>query len=162
MEGLNIMEESPGLNQCLRIRRFRRDDLESVLIVERECFSESERFDQLTFTYYLRLDSIFLIAEWCDKSVVGYALGFFEDPMTVHLASIAVRPLFRRRGIGERLIEEFESIAREKGAKKIVLEVRVSNVVALNMYRKRGYRVVKRLPRYYGFEDGYYMVKDLF
>lgn len=82
--------------------------------------------------------------------------------MTVHLASIAVRPLFRRRGIGERLIEEFESIAREKGAKKIVLEVRVSNVVALNMYRKRGYRVVKRLPRYYGFEDGYYMVKDLF
>lgn len=76
MEGLNIMEESPGLNQCLRIRRFRRDDLESVLIVERECFSESERFDQLTFTYYLRLDSIFLIAEWCDKSVVGYALGF--------------------------------------------------------------------------------------
>lgn len=149
------------LDPCLKIRVFQPSDLDNVLAVEKECFSELEMYDESTFTYYLRMENIFLIAEWCGKTIAGYALGFFEDPVTAHLASIAVRPLYRGMGIGGRLIEEFESKAREKGAKKIVLEVSVSNVIALKMYQKRGFQIVRRLPRYYGSEDAYFMAKDL-
>jgi len=63
-------------------------------------------------------------------------------------------------GIGRWLLEEFEKKATALGAKRIVLEVSTSNTVALNMYVKKGYRIVRRIPKYYGDEDAYLMIKD--
>ena len=55
-----------------------------------------------------------------------------------------------------------EDKLRRLGAKRIYLEVAVNNTIALNMYRKIGYKPLHRLPGYYHGVDGLLMVKELY
>lgn len=145
--------------ECLAIRFFEINDLSQVLMVEKESFHPGQQYDESVFMRYLDMKHVFLVADLCGK-IIGYVLGFVEDSSIAHLASIAVSPSYRGLGIGRRLLEEFEKKATALGAKRIVLEVSKSNTVALNMYVKKGYRIVRRIPKYYGDEDAYLMIKD--
>lgn len=49
--------------------------------------------------------------------------------------------------MGERLLEELMNTASYVGMKSITLEVRVSNEVAQNLYRKKGFRSLKHAQR---------------
>jgi ribosomal-protein-alanine N-acetyltransferase len=75
---------------------------------------------------------------------------------------VGVAPEHRRRGIAKKLITELESLLRKKSASTIVLEVRVGNRAAQDLYTHAGYSIVKRMIRYYhNGEDGYLMMKSL-
>jgi len=66
-----------------------------------------------------------------------------------HIATIAVHPEFRRQGIGRALLTHALLAAAEQGARAAVLEVRASNLIAQEMYRKFGFLETARRPRYY-------------
>lgn len=68
-------------------------------------------------------------------SLVGYA-GTWLMLDEAHVTTIAVRPEFRGRGLGEMLIIGLIDKATEVGARWVTLEVRVSNTVAQSLYRK--------------------------
>ena len=49
----------------------------------------------------------------------------------------------------------------ERGVQTVRLEVRTSNAAAQNLYFELGYKIVRRMPRYYtSGDDGYLMVKN--
>ncbi len=56
---------------------------------------------------------------------------------------------WRGRGIGELMLLAMIERSIELGAHEVTLEVRVSNTVAQNLYRKYGFEVVGRRPGYY-------------
>lgn len=66
-----------------------------------------------------------------------------------HIATLAVHPEFRRRGIAKRLLVRALRSTIHEGAKQAMLEVRASNHIAQNLYRQFGFVVVGRRPRYY-------------
>jgi [ribosomal protein S18]-alanine N-acetyltransferase len=66
-----------------------------------------------------------------------------------HIATIATHPDFRRQGIGEHLLIAALRSAREEGARRAFLEVRLGNTVAQAMYKKYGFIVAGIRPRYY-------------
>jgi len=66
-----------------------------------------------------------------------------------HIATIAVHPDFRRRGIGKALLRASMDAAYAEGARIYHLEVRAGNLAAQKMYIDFGYEVVGRRPRYY-------------
>lgn len=70
----------------------------------------------------------------------------FEE---AHITNVAVDPADRRQGYGRVLMEALISRAREKHAERIYLEVRPSNLAAINLYRTFGF-----LPG--GVRRGYY------
>ncbi len=79
-----------------------------------------------------------------------------------HLDLLAVRPRFRRAGLGRRLVEWLEKSAVVAGISVIYLEVRENNKEAQAFYRKLGYRRVTRLSGYYrGRESAICMGRDL-
>jgi len=80
--------------------------------------------------------------------VVGFA-GFWIMADEAHIISIAVRETFRCQGIGELLLISVIDLATELNACIITLEVRVSNTVALSLYRKYDFTQV-------GVRRGYY------
>ncbi|MCX7597635.1 MAG: GNAT family N-acetyltransferase [Armatimonadetes bacterium] len=91
---------------------------------------------------------VVLVAE-ADGKVVGavqLAIDSFV-PGAGMVRSLAVRPSHRRQGIGSRLMDAVEDLARQRGLKALVLLVRPDNEAALAMYRKRGYTVVSREER---------------
>lgn len=76
-----------------------------------------------------------------------------------HVTSIAVRERYQGRGLGELLLIGIIDLAMRLKARMVTLEVRVSNVVAQNLYRKYGFSKVGVRKAYYtdNFEDGLLM-----
>ena len=82
------------------------------------------------------------------ETVTGYVgsqtvLGWTD------MMNVAVHPDYRRRGIGEALVEELIVRLKAMGNECLTLEVRASNEPAKQLYDKLGFREVGRRPNYY-------------
>jgi ribosomal-protein-alanine N-acetyltransferase len=80
--------------------------------------------------------------------VIGYG-GFWVLGEEAHISTIAVHPNWRGHGIGELLLVAMLDLAVTLDAQVVTLEVRVSNVVAQNLYRKYQFEAAGRRRRYY-------------
>ncbi|HCC79356.1 MAG: ribosomal-protein-alanine N-acetyltransferase [Chloroflexi bacterium GWB2_49_20] len=74
-------------------------------------------------------------------------LWFFLDE--AHIATLAIHPEFRRRGIARRILQIALNAAYREGARRAFLEVRAGNQAAILMYQELGFEEVGRRPRYY-------------
>lgn len=67
----------------------------------------------------------------------------------LHILKVATHPRYQGRGLATALLQAArEETERRRGA-GLILEVRVSNRRAIELYRHLGYQVVGRRPRYY-------------
>jgi ribosomal-protein-alanine N-acetyltransferase len=108
-----------------------------------------------------RAPELFLVAV-SDGEVVGYAVGEVEvrrGSVAGHVMNLAVEGSWRRKGLGQVLLEELEARLSGRGVVLFFLEVRELNLPAQSLYLKNGYIIIDRLPRYYRDEDGLVMEK---
>ena len=95
------------------------------------------------------------------KDVAGFGIMRSRDD-DAHLLLFAVRPPYRRKGVGTALLGWLEAAAATAGVELIWLEARAANSEALAFYRARGYRLLDTMRRYYsGVEDAVRIGKDL-
>ena len=87
-------------------------------------------------------------ADTRSSAVVGYG-GLWLMVDEAHVTSVAIRPEFRGRGLGELLMLIMVDVAIRLGARWLTLEVRVSNRAARKLYEKLGFREAGLRPRYY-------------
>jgi len=80
--------------------------------------------------------------------IVAYG-GFWDIVGEAHISTIAVHPAWRGRGLGEMMLCALIDAAFLRHARELTLEVRVSNHVAQNLYKKYGFCQV-------GIRKGYY------
>ena len=120
-----------------------------IVAIERSSFQNPYSSD------YLRLlttwhPELFLVAVF-DELVLGYVVASAKGKQG-RIISLAVRPEYRKRGIGtdllRRLLERLQSI----GVVEVSLEVREDNLAAITVYDKLGFKLTGRIDRYY--EDG--------
>ncbi len=90
--------------------------------------------------------------------IIGFA-GMWNLYDEAHITTIGVRPEFRGRGLGELLFIAMVDEAIRRHVNWVTLEVRVSNISAQALYRKYGFTVQGRRPRYYSDnnEDAFIM-----
>jgi [ribosomal protein S18]-alanine N-acetyltransferase len=81
-------------------------------------------------------------------TLVGYA-ALLAVGFTADVQRVAVRPDWRRQGIGADLLAELLREARERGCVEALLEVREDNPAALAMYEAAGFGVLARRQGYY-------------
>jgi [ribosomal protein S18]-alanine N-acetyltransferase len=95
------------------------------------------------------------------QTLAGYA-GLWLMIDEAHVTTIAVRPQFRGRGLGELMLVALTEIAIDINARWLTLEVRVSNEVAQALYRKYGFKPAGVRQRYYSdnHEDALIMWTD--
>jgi len=91
--------------------------------------------------------SLWLVALEGEK-VVGY-VGSQSVLGWTDMMNVAVDPDYRRQGIGERLIAELIARLKAMGNECLTLEVRESNLGAIALYDKLGFREVGRRKNYY-------------
>lgn len=132
-----------------RIEEMRLEDLEEVLRIEAASFSQP--WTREMFQRELRPGiSLALVArsEGEGGKLMGYLCGWVvRDEFQIN--NVAVDLEYRGRGIGKRLLLEALTRAVRRGARTALLEVRVSNLVARELYRRLGFTVVGRRRRYY-------------
>ncbi len=140
-------------------RSWKFEDILKISELEKECFS-----DLWTYRMFVEGFSSKLFYGVCaveDGEIVGYACEtvLFEN---AEVDNIAVAESCRRRGGGKKLLKKLETEAKERGARVILLEVRVSNAPAMTMYLKEGFKGIYVRPRYYpDGEDAVVMQKEL-
>ncbi|MHB8619151.1 MAG: ribosomal protein S18-alanine N-acetyltransferase [Chloroflexota bacterium] len=81
-------------------------------------------------------------------TIFAYA-GLWLMVDEAHITTIAVRPEYRGRGLGELVLCGLVDIGLEIGARMMTLEVRITNSVAQNLYLKYGFKQSGLRRRYY-------------
>ncbi len=76
------------------------------------------------------------------------SLGVVGDEAEIR--NLGVLTHARGRGVGSGLVRHVQSRARALGAKRVVLEVRAGNHVALSLYQRCGFTEIARRRDYYG------------
>jgi ribosomal protein S18 acetylase RimI-like enzyme len=69
-----------------------------------------------------------------------YAYSTFLAKPLLNIHDIYVSEPYRSNGIGRKMIEAIEAIARQKGCGKITLEVRKDNLDARDLYKRQGFK----------------------
>jgi ribosomal-protein-alanine N-acetyltransferase len=94
--------------------------------------------------------------------VVGLLMGTMQGKEEARVLLLAVEKPHRKKGIGTELMKRFISISKERGAKRVSLEVRVSNREAIQFYEHLGFTKNGVLLMYYSdMEDGIKMVRPI-
>jgi ribosomal-protein-alanine N-acetyltransferase len=138
-------------------------NLDELLRLNIRCFRNGENYNKHTFRYLLtQPHALGYMATTPAGDMVGFVLVMKNDDGTAHITTVGVAPEHRRRGIAERLIEHVDAALKQRGLSTVVLEVRVSNFAAQNLYKRAGFSTVQRMQRYYhNGEDGFLMMKSL-
>lgn len=133
----------------MKIRRFRAEDIDTILDIEKEAFPKTP-YPKETFLHYAtELPDSFVVIER-GEDIGGYLL--FD--MAGHILSMAVRAALRRKGLGKQLFIHALGCVK----KRLWLEVRSKNSGAIAFYQKMGMRLVGRNPGYYEDDDAVIML----
>ena len=96
--------------------------------------------------------------------VIGFAILSVSTEES-HLLNIGLTAAKRGQGLGKELLEKIIMAAEVMGSKKIFLEVRISNVIAIDLYKTSGFKEIGLRKNYYrtkeGREDAILMSKSL-
>lgn len=166
------------------LREMRVADLDQVLAIERLSFvtpwSPNAFLTELTENAYA--DYIVAVVAWpgvgravgqgalgtqalgpqaAGEQVVGYG-GMWIVLDESHVTNVAVHPDFRGKKVGELILKGLMARSVWRGAKRMTLEVRKSNLVAQNLYVKCGFEPRGIRKNYYTDtkEDAIIMWKD--
>jgi ribosomal protein S18 acetylase RimI-like enzyme len=140
-------------------RKAHSGDVEAIERIEHRSFGEAERFHRRQIAALAANPrAIVLIAQ----DDAGKHLGWGAALVRRHRAasgkpavcsgriySVAVDPDGRGMGVGQKLMTEMLDWLRDRGAKRVYLEVRTDNVAAIALYRKLGFVEVGRIDHYY-------------
>jgi len=138
------------------------DDLDALVTLEKRGFP-ADAFNRKQLRYLLgRAHGVFFVIEE-DQQVRGSAVVLWRHGRAVaRLYSLVVDPAFQSRGLGDRLLTACEQAARNRGYRRLSLEVRGRNAKARRFYQQRGYQIVEELAGYYGDGgNGVRLVKGL-
>lgn len=144
----------------MKLRAWKYEDILRISEMEQECFPlEPWNFKMLASSF--DTENFYGVLAEDNGEIVGYG-GITVAADSADIDNVAVAEAFRNSGIGSKLISELLRIAKSKGVKKVFLEVRVSNSVAMSLYLKNGFKGTYARTRYYSDgEDCLVMVKEL-
>jgi len=131
----------------IRVRIAKSSDLDDIYELDMQTFAMPWSKEALSYDI-LENDNAFVIVAEYEGEFAGYA-----DIWTVldeaDLNSIAVRVDFRRKGIGDAIMIAMTEMLSASGVATINLEVRVSNMPAIKLYKKYGFNECGVRPGYY-------------
>lgn len=125
------------MEKTISFRAMTIEDIEAVMQIEKATFptpwSRSAFYNEVVVNQF----ATYLLLE-VGEEIAGYC-GVWVIIDEAHITNIALHPNFRGMKLGEALMNRAIDFAESRGAKSMTLEVRVSNEVAQNLYKKLGF-----------------------
>jgi len=142
----------------IKIRKFELSDLPAVMEIEKISFPKTQAYPRSYFQkYYQKYPESFIVVE-TQGEIVGYAISRFKEDLGEFI-SLAVKPKFRRKGIGANLTKFLIEHFQKKNIKKVFLHVRARNKKAVSFYKNLGFEILKKIENYYRNSDDAYLMK---
>ncbi|WP_313961153.1 ribosomal protein S18-alanine N-acetyltransferase [uncultured Parvimonas sp.] len=133
-------------------------DVFDILSLDNENFSNN--FEEAFYLEYIQNQRV-IVAEK-EKNVIGYIL-FNQILDEAEIYKIVVSKDFRKKQIAFKIMEFFQDELKKNDVKKIFLEVRKNNILAINLYKKCGFIDIREIVDYYSNpkENGIMMLKEV-
>lgn len=135
--------------------------LDQVLELESELFSSPWSRDAFLYEIKENPYSLNYVAGE-NEQIIGYC-GLWCLFDQAQITNVAVAKKAQRQGLGKRMLEYMEEKAIEQGCETLSLEVRISNLPAIALYKKMGFETINIRKGYYqdNHEDAYFMMKAI-
>ena len=131
------------------VRWMIRRDMSEVLAIEADSFGE-EAWSEEDFHEILRQrNAIGMVVELGDQ-IAGYMV-YEMHKNRLHVLNFAVSYLFRREGIGSKMVEKLKSKLRIGNRYAINLEINERNLKAQLFFRDHGFKCISVLKNFYDF-----------
>jgi len=129
------------------LREMTESDIDAVLEIEKSSFATPWSRESFHKEIVENVLAVYIVAE-VDDVVAGYG-GLWKILDEGHITNVAVKKDFRGKGVGDALVMGIVDYCDRTGIPNITLEVRESNRVARNLYKKHGFVDAGKRPGYY-------------
>lgn len=127
------------------IRKIQKNDLLELVQLEEIAtdfpWSEKAHQDAITQNYPSLLIEI--------QSDIAAFIVFNAYVDECHLLNLVVKPEYQGHGFAKQLFQAMYQYAIDSHLSRIILEVRISNVAAINLYRQLGFKQIGERKNYY-------------
>ncbi len=146
------------MNDLSSIEKLAPVHLDGIMEIEALCYGQHHWSRESFVSEMGNKCAVYLVAVDSDKNVQGY-MGMWKIVDEAHVTNLAVHPSYQRQGIAKRLILSALDICYSEKIKYITLEVRKSNIKALNLYESFGFKTLGIRKKYYqdNGEDAFIM-----
>ncbi len=130
------------------ILKLTKEQVPEVARIETELFSTP--WSEKAFADTLGMEHVLFYTASVEGRVAGYC-GIYLAADEGEITNVAVAPEYRRRNMAQSLLRTVMAQARQKGARRIFLEVRSRNDPAICLYQKHGFIVIGTRKNYYQY-----------
>lgn len=125
-------------------------DIRVVSEIENKCFDDPWPIEEFKSLLALKpsLATVYENSDNLENSVIGYGVAMLFDSY-LHIANLAVKDNYRRKGIGSAIVLYMLDYARIENKKLAILEVREQNLAAISLYKKFGFKESGNKKLYY-------------
>ncbi len=149
------------LQQTDVIREMHLEDIDRIILIEREIFlfpwSVMNFADSIKAGYHCRV-----IEQ--EDTLIGYGI-MMMGPDEAHILTLGISAQWHHQGWGGELLKHLICLAKQSNAFSVILDVRESNISAINLYRRLGFKQIAIRKGYYpamcGREDALVMRLEL-
>ncbi|AVK95269.1 ribosomal-protein-alanine N-acetyltransferase [Lysinibacillus sphaericus] len=120
-------------------RKMVSEDVPAVYAIELATFPTPWTLDSFYYEMHENQYAHYVLAVDENNTIIGFC-GMWMVIDAAQITNVAVLETARGQGIGEGLMREAMRIAREHGMDVMSLEVRETNTVAQNLYRKLAFQ----------------------
>lgn len=133
----------------VKIRKMQREDINDIMAIESTVYGEHHwSRDGFYAEVVTDIGNYFSLLDATNDKIIGYG-GFWGILDEGHITTVAIAKEHQGKGLSEVLIQKFFETGIQKDLKYFTLEVRVSNLAALNLYKKYLFESCGVRPKYY-------------
>ncbi|MCM2278198.1 MAG: ribosomal protein S18-alanine N-acetyltransferase [Oligoflexia bacterium] len=134
------------------------DDLSKVIEIENQVHVAPWTLDHFKSELEKPYSQVLVMTDDDTDSIVAGYIVFWVMGEEAHILNVAVGLPHRSKGMARQMIQRAVSTALGKGCKKVILEVRKSNMAAIQLYQSANFTIVHvRKGAYSNGEDAYEM-----
>ena len=146
----------------IQILELTNEDIDAILPLENELYHKpwlkkdyEYELNENPFAYYLKM------IDKDSNEIMGY-IGFWIKFEYAEITKLSIAKKYQGYKLSKLLMNDAERRIRLAECVNITLEVRVSNTVAINLYKSCGFENAATRKRYYeNGEDAYLMLKEI-
>ena len=148
----------------MKIKEVTVKDLTEICDLEKKVFKE-DAFSKELIKKLIQRNIFFLklVKSGLKKNIIGFVIIVKDRKDRANIINFLIDPEYQNKGFGSTLLNYvIEKIKKLKEIKKIILNVKSKNSLAIKLYEKFNFNKVQKIDNYYrSKESAYLMEKDI-
>ena len=143
----------------MKIEKIKINDLSKINCLEKTTFKD-DSFSKETIEQLIHNHTFFLKIVNNYEKIIGYIIVLEQERNTLNIINFLIEDDYRNMGLGSYLLNHvLLEVKKSQIFKRIILNVRTSNLSALKLYKNYNFRIIREIDNYYHKGDNAYLME---